>query len=163
MVLRPLITICGSTGVGKSKFAVELAHKLFRGSTSHRWKGARIINADCMQVYAGMDVVTNKVPKAEMEGIEHLLMAFKQPGEPYFVDQWVQDTMAAVSVSNTYFINANIPVRRSKKHIPGIKYLLSLGGRYTGFNALCSRIAQHHLRPFRCPRHRFLTIHLRVL
>jgi tRNA dimethylallyltransferase len=98
MALRPLIAICGSTGVGKSKFAVELAHKLFRGSAGHGWKGARIINADCMQVYAGMDVVTNKVPKAEMEGIDHMLMGFKKPGEQYFVNQWVQDAMAAVGV-----------------------------------------------------------------
>ncbi|KAJ8581808.1 hypothetical protein M405DRAFT_885555, partial [Rhizopogon salebrosus TDB-379] len=58
--LRSLITICGTTGVGKSKLAIELALKLAQGTHSHGWKGARIINADSMQVYTGMDVITIK-------------------------------------------------------------------------------------------------------
>jgi putative protein kinase ArgK-like GTPase of G3E family len=58
--LRPLITICGTTGVGKSKLAIELALKLAQGTHSRGWKGARIINADSMQVYTGIDVITIK-------------------------------------------------------------------------------------------------------
>ncbi|KAG1769454.1 tRNA isopentenyltransferase [Suillus placidus] len=92
--LKPLITICGTTGVGKSKLAIELALKLAQGT--HPWKGARIINADSMQVYTGMDVITNKVPVAERMGVEHLLMDFKQPGEQYVVGQWVQDAIKAI-------------------------------------------------------------------
>lgn len=103
MSLRPLITICGTTGVGKSKLAIELAIQLLRGSPNHGWKGARIINADSMQVYSGMDVVTNKVPEAEMQGIEHLLIGFKKPGEQYFVGQWVQDAIQAVSIYKPVF------------------------------------------------------------
>ncbi|KAH7927719.1 tRNA isopentenyltransferase [Leucogyrophana mollusca] len=95
-VLQPLITICGTTGVGKSKLAIELALRLSHGSHTHGWKGARIINADSMQVYSGMDVITNKVPFAEREGIEHLLMDFKEPGEQYVVGQWVQDAIQAI-------------------------------------------------------------------
>jgi hypothetical protein len=97
--LRPLITICGTTGVGKSKLAIELALKLAQGTHSHGWKGARIINADSMQVYTGMDVITNKVPVAERMGVEHLLMDFKQPGEQYVVGEWVQDAIQAVNPS----------------------------------------------------------------
>ncbi|KAG1748958.1 IPP transferase-domain-containing protein [Suillus paluster] len=93
--LRPLITICGTTGVGKSKLAIELALKLAQG-THARWKGARIINADSMQVYTGMDVITNKVPVTERMGVEHLLMDFKRPGEQYVVGQWVQDAIKAI-------------------------------------------------------------------
>ncbi|KAG1836655.1 tRNA isopentenyltransferase [Suillus subalutaceus] len=92
--LKPIITICGTTGVGKSKLSIELALKLAQGM--HGWKGARIINADSMQVYTGMDVITNKVPVAERMGVEHLLMDFKQPGEQYVVGQWVQDAIKAI-------------------------------------------------------------------
>jgi tRNA dimethylallyltransferase len=97
MTLGPLITICGTTGVGKSNLAIELALQLSRGSHKYGWKGARIINADAMQVYEGMDIITNKVPEMERQGIEHLLMGFKQPGEQYVVGQWVQDAMKVVS------------------------------------------------------------------
>ena len=99
MALCPLITICGTTGVGKSKLAIELAQALAKGAqgASHGYTGARIINADSMQVYAGMDVITNKVPVAERGGIEHLLMGFKQPGEQYIVSQWVGDALRLVS------------------------------------------------------------------
>ena len=101
--LKPLIAICGTTGVGKSKLSVELALKLgqeiYQGcSGEHRWRGARIINADSMQIYTGMDIITNKIPQAERMGVEHLLMDFKQPGEQYVVGQWVQDAIQVVSV-----------------------------------------------------------------
>lgn len=49
-----------------------------------------------MQVYTGMDVITNKVPVTERMGVEHLLMDFKQPGEQYVVGQWVQDAIKAI-------------------------------------------------------------------
>lgn len=97
--LRPLVVICGTTGVGKSKLAIELALRLARPSSGrrHPWRGARIINADSMQVYKGMDVITNKVPLDEQQGVEHLLMGFKEPGEQYVVGEWVRDTIRVVS------------------------------------------------------------------
>ena len=95
MNLRPIIAICGTTGVGKSDLAIELASRLSKGYLS--WKGARIINADSMQVYRGMDIITNKVPESERRGIDHLLMGFKEPGEQYVVGHWIQDALNAVS------------------------------------------------------------------
>ncbi|KAF7359448.1 tRNA dimethylallyltransferase, mitochondrial [Mycena sanguinolenta] len=94
MSLRPLIAIFGTTGVGKSNLAIQLALQI--AAQKSRWKGARIINADAMQVYAGLDVITNKVPEAERHGVEHLLMGFKQPGEQYVVGQWVRDAICAI-------------------------------------------------------------------
>ncbi|KAG6841212.1 hypothetical protein C0991_000874 [Blastosporella zonata] len=96
MNVRPLITVCGTTGVGKSNLAIELAVHLSRGTRKDGWRGARIINADSMQVYRGMDVITNKVPEAERQGVEHLLMGFKSPGEQYVVGQWVQDALKEI-------------------------------------------------------------------
>lgn len=103
--LKPLIAICGTTGVGKSKLGVELALKLADQqivqdhSGEHQWRGARIINSDSMQVYTGMDIITNKVSQAERMGVEHLLMDIKQPGEQYIVGQWVHDAIQVVSTS----------------------------------------------------------------
>jgi tRNA dimethylallyltransferase len=86
--------------VGKSKLAVELALSLTRAAKSaHPWRGARIINADSMQVYTGMDVITNKMPRDERQGVEHLLMDFKPPGEQYVVGEWVNDAIQAVGTS----------------------------------------------------------------
>ncbi len=119
MTLKPLITICGTTAVGKSRLAVELAEFFSRrlqpqveglhgipnraaegraadcgpfdaGSSSSKAK-ARIINADGMQVYAGLDIITNKIPAREQKGVEHALMGFIQPGRQYVVGEWVQD------------------------------------------------------------------------
>ena len=90
--LRPVIAVCGTTGVGKSKLAVELALRIA--------EGAAVINADSMQVYDGLDVLTNKLPREEMKGIPHLLMGFKNPGEQYVVGQWVEEAAKAVSLAS---------------------------------------------------------------
>lgn len=122
--LKPLITICGTTGVGKSRLGVELALKLGQETYQdcageHRWRGARIINADSMQIYTGMDIITNKIPQTERMGVEHLLMDFKQPGEQYVVGQWVHDAIQAVStnVQNPAIWFPEILRDRLKKHI----------------------------------------------
>ena len=47
----PIVVIIGATGAGKSKLALELAAKY----------GGEIISADAMQMYKGLDIVTNKV------------------------------------------------------------------------------------------------------
>ncbi|EDR11356.1 uncharacterized protein LACBIDRAFT_232761 [Laccaria bicolor S238N-H82] len=95
MALQPLIAILGTTGVGKSNLGVELALRLSRGASSH-WKGAKIINADSMQVYTGLDIITNKIPEAEKQGVEHLLMDFKKPGDQYVVGDFVRDALKLI-------------------------------------------------------------------
>ena len=54
-----LVIIMGPTGSGKSKLAVDLA--------SHF--PIEIINADSMQVYQGLDVLTNKVSLQDQKGL----------------------------------------------------------------------------------------------
>lgn len=48
---QPLTFILGATGTGKSDLAVAIA-KRYNGE---------VINADAMQLYQGLDIVTNKV------------------------------------------------------------------------------------------------------
>ena len=94
--LKSVIAICGTTGVGKSNLAIDLALHINRATHVSGWRQAKIINADAMQVYRGLDVITNKVPESERQGIKHLLMDFKQPSEQYVVGEWVRDTLKLV-------------------------------------------------------------------
>nr|GMD64616.1 tRNA dimethylallyltransferase 2 isoform X2 [Ipomoea batatas] len=59
-----VIVIMGATGAGKSKLAIDLA--------SHF--PVQVINADSMQVYQGLDVLTNKVRPEEQKGVVHHLL-----------------------------------------------------------------------------------------
>ena len=59
-----VIVVLGPTAAGKSELALRLAHAL----------DGEIVNADSMQLYAGMDVGTAKLTVAEREGIPHHLL-----------------------------------------------------------------------------------------
>ena len=97
MALKPLISIIGTTGVGKSRLAIDLALAMSSHRHNHGWHFAKVINSDSMQVYSGADIITNKVPESERRNVEHLLMSFKDPGEQYVVGQWVNDAIREVS------------------------------------------------------------------
>ncbi|WZY89876.1 hypothetical protein YC2023_046611 [Brassica napus] len=64
-----VVVIMGPTGSGKSKLAVDLA--------SHF--PVEIINADAMQIYSGLDVLTNKVTVNEQKGVTHHLLGTVSP------------------------------------------------------------------------------------
>nr|AFK41335.1 unknown [Lotus japonicus] len=67
---RPkVVVITGPTGSGKSRLAVDLA--------SHF--PVEVINADSMQVYSGLDVLTNKIPISEQNGVPHHLLGTVSP------------------------------------------------------------------------------------
>jgi tRNA dimethylallyltransferase len=59
-----VVVIMGATGCGKSRLAIDLAQRF----------PAEILNADSMQVYEGLDIVTNKVPVEERNGVTHHLL-----------------------------------------------------------------------------------------
>ncbi|XP_072170545.1 tRNA dimethylallyltransferase-like [Diadema setosum] len=71
----PVVVILGATGTGKSKLALELASK-FNGE---------IISADSMQVYKGLDIITNKVKKDELEQCPHHLLGMIHPLQRFTV------------------------------------------------------------------------------
>jgi tRNA dimethylallyltransferase len=58
------VAVVGPTATGKSELAVALASDL----------GGEVINADSMQLYAGMDIGTAKLSPAQRGGIEHHLL-----------------------------------------------------------------------------------------
>ncbi len=64
-----VIAIVGPTATGKSDLAVALAQRL----------GGEVINADSMQLYAGMDIGTAKLTMAERQGVAHHLLSLWDP------------------------------------------------------------------------------------
>lgn len=83
--------MCGSTGTGKSQLAVELAASLSGRS--------EIISADSMQLYKGLDAITNKVTDEEMQGIPHHLISFLDPKDDaeYDVGSFVRDARRVIA------------------------------------------------------------------
>lgn len=51
-----------------------------------------------MQVYRGLDIITNKATKEEREEYPHHLMDILEAGEEYRVDHFREDAMRTVSI-----------------------------------------------------------------
>jgi tRNA dimethylallyltransferase len=64
----PVLAVVGPTAAGKSDLAVALAQRL------SQTRATEIVNADSMQLYAGMDIGTAKLPAGERGGIVHHLL-----------------------------------------------------------------------------------------
>ncbi|CAE6497002.1 unnamed protein product [Rhizoctonia solani] len=94
----PLVAVVGSTGTGKSRLSIELASAVRDGlgCIGDSWKGSKVINADCMQVYKGLNLATNKVTRSEMNGIEHALFDFREPDQEYVTTEWVNDATVEI-------------------------------------------------------------------
>uniref|UniRef100_F6XBV9 tRNA dimethylallyltransferase n=1 Tax=Callithrix jacchus TaxID=9483 RepID=F6XBV9_CALJA len=65
----PLVVILGATGTGKSTLALQLGQRL----------GGEIVSADSMQVYEGLDIITNKVSAREQRICRHHMISFVDP------------------------------------------------------------------------------------
>ncbi|HEV2377181.1 MAG TPA: tRNA (adenosine(37)-N6)-dimethylallyltransferase MiaA, partial [Streptosporangiaceae bacterium] len=59
-----VIAVVGPTAAGKSDLALRLAQEL----------GGEVVNADSMQLYAGMDIGTAKLTMAQRRGVPHHLL-----------------------------------------------------------------------------------------
>ena len=70
-----IIVILGCTGTGKSKLSIEIARRV----------GGEIISADSMQVYKGLDIITNKVTAEEQAMIPHHLLDFVEANDSFSV------------------------------------------------------------------------------
>ncbi|TSK31417.1 tRNA dimethylallyltransferase, mitochondrial [Bagarius yarrelli] len=68
-VIPSLVVVLGATGTGKSKLAIEIGKRL---------KG-EIISADSMQVYEGLNIITNKVTAEEQAQCPHHMISFVDP------------------------------------------------------------------------------------
>ncbi|KAK9281546.1 hypothetical protein L1049_004449 [Liquidambar formosana] len=68
-----VVVVMGATGTGKSRLSIDLATRF----------PAEIVNSDKMQVYKGLDIVTNKITKEEQRGVPHHLLGILNPDEDF--------------------------------------------------------------------------------
>jgi tRNA dimethylallyltransferase len=81
------LLIAGPTASGKSALAMRLAARL---------NGA-IINADSMQVYRDLSIITARPSPADMARVPHFLFGDIDAAENYSVARYVSDTAAAIA------------------------------------------------------------------
>lgn len=65
----PALFVVGPTGAGKTRLAVDLA----------RACNGEVVNADVIQMYAGLDIASAKASAAERRGVPHHLLSFLPP------------------------------------------------------------------------------------
>jgi tRNA dimethylallyltransferase len=80
-MMKPILCIAGPTASGKSAWAVELA-KIHDGE---------IINADALQVYEEMQILSARPTKDEMKDVPHHLFGHISMRERYSTGKWLRD------------------------------------------------------------------------
>jgi tRNA dimethylallyltransferase len=81
------ILITGPTASGKSALALRLA----------RERDGVVINADSMQVYDTLRVLTARPSEDEMEGVPHLLYGHVSASSLYSTGEWLRDISALLA------------------------------------------------------------------
>ncbi|CAM8889416.1 hypothetical protein QQ045_026703 [Rhodiola kirilowii] len=81
-----VVFVIGPTGTGKSRLSVELA-TLFP---------AEIINSDKIQLYKGLDIVTNKITEEEKCGVPHHLLGIADPDSEFTARDYCYEASTAV-------------------------------------------------------------------
>ncbi len=109
-----IILIAGPTASGKSALALELAEKL-RGV---------IVNADSMQVYRDLRIITARPSAAEERRVPHRLYGSVDAAENYSVGRWCSEAAATLSAA-----------RRDRRTV------VIVGGTGLYFNALTRGLA----------------------
>ena len=75
-----IFLIAGPTASGKSSFAIKLAKKI----------NGEIINADSMQVYKELSVLTARPKKKDQKNIKHHLYGFQSVKNNFSTGQWLK-------------------------------------------------------------------------
>ena len=82
-----VVAVVGPTATGKSDLAVALAERL----------DGEIVNADSMQLYAGMDIGTAKLPLEARRGVPHHLLDVWPSSKSAAVAEYQQLARAAIA------------------------------------------------------------------
>lgn len=88
---QKIIVIVGPTASGKTSLAIDIAQMC----------GGEVISADSRQVYRDLDIGTEKVSIAEMQGVPHHLIDIIDPEETYTAADFKRDAKKAIGeISN---------------------------------------------------------------
>lgn len=92
--MQSIITILGTTAIGKSSLAIELA-KNFAGV---------IISADSRQIYKNFDIGSGKISLAEMQNIPHYMIDIIELWENYNVAEFQKEVKSILQELDTKHI-----------------------------------------------------------
>ena len=110
-----IVLIYGPTASGKSKFAIRLAKKI---------KG-EIVNADSMQVYKDLKILTARPLKKDYQKIKHHFYGFRNSNNDFSTGQWLKIVVKKINEIQT------------RKKIP-----ILVGGTGLYFKALTEGLVQ---------------------
>ena len=88
---RPVLTIVGPTGAGKSALALHIA-KNFKGE---------IVNCDSLQLYRGFDIGTAKTPVAERTAVPYHLFDVLDPQQGYSAGEYARHAREVIREIST--------------------------------------------------------------
>ncbi|MED6143065.1 hypothetical protein PIB30_003344 [Stylosanthes scabra] len=95
---KKVLFIMGATGTGKSKLSINLGTEF----------PCEIINSDKIQVYKGLDILTNKLPQSEQRDIpHHLLSIIDDPDYDFTANDFCKHVHDALDI---IIENGHIPI-----------------------------------------------------
>ena len=84
--MKPVLYIAGPTASGKSRFALELAESV----------EGEIINADALQVYSDVSVLSARPERHDLARVSHHLYGYVSGDTHYSGGQWVKAVMPVI-------------------------------------------------------------------
>lgn len=84
--MKPIICIAGPTASGKSAWALEIAKSV----------GGEIINADALQVYADLQILSARPTALDMQGVPHHLFGHVAGDVRYSVGTWLSEVQPVI-------------------------------------------------------------------
>lgn len=86
MKMTPAILIHGPTASGKTALAIDVARRL----------GGEVVNADSMQVYRDLKVISARPTEEEMDGVPHHLFGHVDAARRYSTGDWLEEVRATI-------------------------------------------------------------------
>ncbi len=87
---KTIYFITGPTGIGKSKFAINLSNQL----------NGEIINADSMQIYKELKILSARPTSSDIKNVNHHLYGYVSGKERFNVEKWCLDAVNKINILN---------------------------------------------------------------
>lgn len=93
---NPLVVVLGPTASGKTALSLKIAHLI----------NGEIISGDSRQIYKGMEIGTDSIPKSKQEGIPHHMLGIVTPNVEFSLAEYKDEALKKIKEIQT------------RKHIP---------------------------------------------
>ena len=95
--MKPIICIAGPTASGKSAWAIQIAKSL----------GGEIINADALQVYSELSIISARPSRSEMLSVPHHLFGHVDSNFRYSAGNWISEVESLIVDTSGTWKNPN--------------------------------------------------------